>query len=144
MLVATYSISKRIRTHRVGVDWSAQSFVIDHLRTIVDCSPANNTLIASGLPHGLPHPEPQLYHLELLSPAPAPDLRKKEPLPPLLLAFFCSVSDTEKLSVDHSTFIARWELSNFKPSLHPSFSQLALKKPNGTSPSDLQVSPCVA
>ncbi|CAL8583760.1 hypothetical protein XPA_009378 [Xanthoria parietina] len=138
MLVATYSISKRIRTHRVGVDWSAQSFVIDHLRTIVDCSPANNTLIASGLPHGLPHPEPQLYHLELLSPAPAPDLRKKEPLPPLLLAFFCSVPDTEKLSVDHSTFIARWELSNFKPSLHPSFSQLALKKPNGTSPSDLQ------
>ncbi|KAL8643791.1 MAG: hypothetical protein Q9226_008118 [Calogaya cf. arnoldii] len=141
MLVATCSISKRIRTYRVGVDWSTQSFVIDHLRTILDYSPANNTLAVSGLPPSLPHPEPQLYHLEYLPPTPAPDLRKKEPLPPLLLAFFCSAADTDKQStvaVDHSTFVARWELSNVKPSLHPSFSQLASKKPNGTSSSDLQ------
>ena len=143
MLVATCSTSKRIRAYRVGVDWSTQSFVIGHLRTILDYSPANNTFDVSGLPPSLPHTEPQLYHLEYLPPAPAPDLRKKEPLPPLLLAFFCSAADADKQStvaLDHSTFVARWELSNVKPSLHPSFSQLALKKPNGTSPSDLQVS----
>ncbi|KAL8841731.1 MAG: hypothetical protein Q9176_003126 [Flavoplaca citrina] len=141
MLVATYSVSKRIRTYRVGVDWSSQSVVITHLRNIADCSPINDTLVLSGLPLTSPHPEPQLYHLELLSPAPAPDLRRKELLPPMLLAFFCSSASTDKqptVAVDQSTFITRWESSITKPSLHPSFAQSGLKKPNGTGLSDLQ------
>ena len=146
MLVVTYSVSKRICAYRVGVDWFSQSMVIVHLRNIVDCSPTNDTLGLSGLPPSSPYPEPQLYHLELLSPAPASDLRRKEPLPPMLLAFFCSSASTDKqptVALDQSTFITRWEYSTTKPSLHPSFSQSALKKPNGTGPSDLQVCTCL-
>ena len=146
MLVVTYSVSKRIRTYRVEVDWSSQSVVITHLRNIADCSPINDTLVLSGFPLTSPHPEPQLYHLELLSPAPAPDLRRKESLPPMLLAFFCSSASTDKqptVAVNQSTFITRWEYSITKPSLHPSFAQSGLKKPNGTGPSDLQVCICL-
>ncbi|KAL8920524.1 MAG: hypothetical protein Q9172_004478 [Xanthocarpia lactea] len=140
IVVATYSVSQRIRTYRVCVDWSRQCFLVDHLTTIVDCSPDNDALDGTGLSSSLPYSEPQLYHLEILSPA--PDLRKKNnTLPLLLLAFFCSASDRNEhptVAINHSTFIVRWELSSIKPILHPSFSQLASKKPNGTHTSDLQ------
>ncbi|KAL8997228.1 MAG: hypothetical protein Q9169_003421 [Polycauliona sp. 2 TL-2023] len=141
MIVATHSLCRRIQVHRVSIDWSTQSFVITHLKTIMESSPVNNNLDISGLPLDSPRPESKLYHLELASPVPAPDVRKQEPQPLVLLAFFCNTASTDKeqpVEVDHSTFIVRWELCNIKPSLHPSFSQLALKRPNGTKTVDLQ------
>ncbi|KAL8736286.1 MAG: hypothetical protein Q9166_000441 [cf. Caloplaca sp. 2 TL-2023] len=139
MLVATHSVSKHIRTYRIKVDWSKQSFVVDRLRTIVDCSPKSNALIGSRLPSTLPYPEPALYHLEIVSPT--SDIRIKETIPPLLLAVFASTpkrNEHPSSANDISTSIVRWELCTTRSSLHPSFSQLASKKPNSTGSDDLQ------
>ncbi|KAL8701035.1 MAG: hypothetical protein Q9224_000687 [Gallowayella concinna] len=139
LLVATHSLSNHIRTYRIGVNWSRQCFVVDHLKTIVDCTPTSNVLGQSRLPSSLPYLNPQLYHLEILSPT--TDVRKKDTIPPLLIAFFCSAGDQISQSSgtnEISTFIVRWELTSIKPILHPSFSQLASKKPNGPTSGDLQ------
>ncbi|KAL8803476.1 MAG: hypothetical protein Q9182_003173 [Xanthomendoza sp. 2 TL-2023] len=139
LLVATHSVAKQIRIYRVGVDWSLQCFVVDHLKTIVDCSPTSNILGESRLPSASPYPHPQLYHLEILSPT--TDVRTKDTIPPLLIAFFCSTGNHNAQSSgvnEISTIMVRWELASIESILHPSFSQLASKKPNGPSMGDLQ------
>ena len=84
----------------------------------------------------------QLCHMELIAPGPEnPDM---DPLRPLLLAFFCnSPAQMDQSSLDPfaRTSIVRWELSSNKAGLHPNFSQLASKKPNGTGSNAIQVLP---
>ncbi|KAL8936278.1 MAG: hypothetical protein Q9211_004261 [Gyalolechia sp. 1 TL-2023] len=139
MLVATHSVSKRIRIYRVEVDWPSQAFIIDHVSTIADCSLANDDTDEGRMASSLAYLDDQLYHLEILPPG--PDIRTKETAALLLLAFFRSSSD----QVDHlpmgnepSTSIVRWELSSSKPTLHPSFSQLASKRSAASNPIELQ------
>ncbi|KAL8723808.1 MAG: hypothetical protein Q9181_007179 [Wetmoreana brouardii] len=125
--------------------WPAQRFVIEHLKTIEDLQPTDSDLDEATLPPSLPHREAQLYHLKIVSPG--PHSLSKETLPPLLLAFFCNVpyqGDPSPLGIETSTSIVRWELSSVTTSLHPSFSQLASKKPNAKNPGDLQVRQCDA
>lgn len=141
MLIATYSFSKHIRLYRARVEWSRQTFMIEHIKTIGDCSSPKQDADANELPSSLPYPEAQLYHLEMLSPAPDP--RNKETLPPLLLAFFCNYphqNNPASIVNEPWTSIARWELNCTKPTLHPSFSQLSSKKSNAPTSSELQVS----
>lgn len=141
MLIATYSFSKHIRLYRARVEWSRQTFMIEHIKTIGDCSSPQQDADANELPSSLPYPEAQLYHLEMLSPAPDP--RNKETLPPLLLAFFCNYphhNNPASIVNEPWTSIARWELNCTKPTLHPSFSQLSSKKSNAPTSSELQVS----
>ncbi|KAL8709289.1 MAG: hypothetical protein Q9225_007469 [Loekoesia sp. 1 TL-2023] len=139
LLVATHSTSKRIRIYRIELDWPRQAFVVDHLKTIAHCSFTNDDVDETGLASNLPYPEAQLYHLEMISPG--PDIRSKETSAPLLLAFFCNSSyQNDRLPVGNhpSTRIARWELNSLKPTLHPSFSQLASKKSGASNSNDLQ------
>ncbi|KAL9060542.1 MAG: hypothetical protein Q9206_000986 [Seirophora lacunosa] len=139
MLVATYGFSKQIRLYRVVVEWSKQSFLIENVKTIADCSSPKQDVDTNELPSSLPYPEAQLYHLEMLSHA--PDLRSKETFPPLLLAFFCNYpqqNSPPSVVNEPWTSIARWELNGTKPTLHPSFSQLSSKKPNAPTSSELQ------
>ncbi|KAI4142263.1 MAG: hypothetical protein LQ341_003264, partial [Variospora aurantia] len=139
MLIATYSFSKHIRLYRARVEWSRQTFMIEHIKTIGDCSSPKQDADANELPSSLPYPEAQLYHLEMLSPAPDP--RNKETLPPLLLAFFCNYphqNNPASIVNEPWTSIARWELNCTKPTLHPSFSQLSSKKSNAPTSSELQ------
>ncbi|KAI4179860.1 MAG: hypothetical protein L6R41_007600 [Letrouitia leprolyta] len=87
----------------------------------------------------LPYPEDQLYHLELLPPG--PDVRNKETSDPILLALFRTTSDqTDHLAMSgvSSTCVVRWELNSCKPSLHPSFSQLASKRIAASNVIELQ------
>ena len=147
MLVATYSNSKHIRIYKIEVAWPRQAFVIDHVKTIADCSPTIIEANEDGSASSLPYPEAQLYHLEMIPPG--PDIRSKETSPPLLLAFFCNLSaqpDHFALGNDPSpsTSIVRWELTSFKPTLHSSFSQLASKRPSTGNSADLQVCPHVS
>lgn len=140
MLIATYGFSKQIRLYRVVVEWSKQSFLIENVKTIADCSSPKQDVDTNELPSSLPYPEAQLYHLEMLSHA--PDLRSKETFPPLLLAFFCNYpqhNSSPSVGNELWTSIARWELNSTKPTLHPSFSQLSSKKPNAPTSSELQV-----
>lgn len=140
MLVATHSISKQIRLYRVEVDWPAQRFNIEHVKTIINCSPSNEDAGEGGIPASLLYPEAQLYHLELASPA--PDIRNKETFPPLLIAFFGNTphhNDHPSIGNAPSTSIARWELNSIKPSLPSGFSQLASKRGNGSNTGELQV-----
>lgn len=140
MLIATHSIAKQVRLYRVDVDWPRQGFNIEHVKTIADCSPAYEDADESGLSLSLPCPEAQLYHLELVSPA--PDIRSKETFAPMLLAFFCDfahLNGHSSIGNGPSTSIARWELDSFKPALHPGFSQLPSKKSSASHPSELQV-----
>lgn len=140
MLVATCSISKQTRLYRVEVDWSGRSFIIEHVKIIADCSSHSQDAGEGGMAAGLPYPEAQLYHLELVSPA--PDIRSKEDFPPLLLGFFCNSPprDNHPL-IGHGpvTSIVRWEMTSIEPTLHPGFSQLASKRSNASKPSELQV-----
>lgn len=129
LLIATHNVSRRIRVHRVEIDWTRQAFIINHMSTIAECSLTNNETDEISMTSTLPYPEDQLYHLELLPPG--PDSRNKETSAPLLLAFFRISSDqADHLPVGNSmsTSIVRWELDSCKPSLHSSFSQLASKK----------------
>lgn len=145
MLVATHNNSRHVRLYRVEVDWTKQSFVIEHVKTIADCSSTSQDAGEDGLPPSLPYPESQLYHLDLVSPA--PDVRSKDTFPPLLLAFFCNEShrdDYASMGSYPSTSIVRWELISIKPTLHPSFSQLASKRSNASNSSEPQVRPRVA
>ncbi|KAL8760778.1 MAG: hypothetical protein Q9184_003063 [Pyrenodesmia sp. 2 TL-2023] len=139
MLVATYSVSKHIRVYKVGVDWSGRTFIIEHVKTITDYSSHSQDAGEGGLAAGFPYPEAQLYHLEIVPPAPA--IRSKEDFSPLLLGFFCtsSLRDNHPL-MGHCplTSIVRWEMTSIKPTLHPGFSQLASKKSNASNPSELQ------
>ncbi|KAL9587304.1 MAG: hypothetical protein Q9212_000351 [Teloschistes hypoglaucus] len=138
LLIATYG-SKSIRTYRVEVDWQAQRFLVEHLKTVEDLSSNRTNLDASVLPSTLAHPRSGLYHLEILPSA--PDILSKETLPPLLLAFFCSgptEGDHTTLGASVSTTILRWELSSLKPELHSSFLQLASKKSSAGPSADLQ------
>ncbi len=140
MLVATCSFSKQIRLYKVEVDWSGRSFAIEHVKIIPDCSSHNQDAGEGGMAAGLPYPEAQLYHLELVSPA--PDIRSKEDFPPLLLGFFCNSPPRENHPLmEHGplTSIVRWEMASIKPTLHPGFSQLASKRSNASKPSELQV-----
>ncbi|KAL8633552.1 hypothetical protein Q9189_000705 [Teloschistes chrysophthalmus] len=139
LLIATYG-SKSIRTYRVEVDWQAQRFLVEHLKTIEDLSSTRSNLDASGLPLTSAHPSSSgLYHLEILPSA--PDILSKETLPPVLLAFFCSgpiEGGHTTLGASVSTTILRWELSSLKPELHSSFLQLASKKSGAGPSADLQ------
>lgn len=140
MLVATYSVSKHIRVYKVEVDWPGRSFIIEHVKIIADCSSHSQEAGEGGLAAGLPYPEAQLYHLEIVSPAPA--IRSKEDFSPLLLGFVCNSSPRDNHPLmGHSplTSIVRWEMTSIKPTLHPGFSQLASKRSNASKPSELQV-----
>lgn len=127
------------------VDWTRQAFVIDHVSTIGECSLQNDYTDESRMTSTLPYPEDQLYHLELLPPG--PDVRNKETSDPILLALFRTTSDqTDHLAMSgvSSTCVVRWELNSCKPSLHPSFSQLASKRIAASNVIELQVRQCGA
>ncbi|KAL9604464.1 MAG: hypothetical protein Q9219_000429 [cf. Caloplaca sp. 3 TL-2023] len=139
LLVATHSISKCIRVYRVEINWSKQEFIINHFKTIADCSPASDDGDVDVLADNSQYSEAQLYNLELI--APLPDVQGKEALAPLLLAFFSNPSysdDNLQMGSNPSTSIARWELISSKPMLHPNFLQLASKRSGASSPKDLQ------
>ncbi|KAI4108006.1 MAG: hypothetical protein L6R37_001288 [Teloschistes peruensis] len=139
LLIATYG-SESIRTYRVEVDWQAQRFLVEHLKTIEDLASTRSNLDPSVLPSTSVYPRSGLYHLEILPSA--PDVLSKETLPPVLLAFFCSgpiEGDHTTLGASLSTTIIRWELSSLKPELHSSFLQLASKKSGAGLSADLQV-----
>ncbi|KAL8835573.1 MAG: hypothetical protein Q9170_003257 [Blastenia crenularia] len=139
LLVTTHSISERLRIYRVGINWQRQGFDIDHVAMVADSSPSSKDVDDSRLASGLPYPEAQLYRLEMVSPG--PDLRSKETLAPLLLAFFSNSSDPiDQLTAGHdpTTSIVRWEMSSSKPTLHTGFSQLASKRSGPSNPVDLQ------
>ncbi|KAL8781895.1 MAG: hypothetical protein Q9194_000088 [Teloschistes cf. exilis] len=138
LLIATYG-SESIRTYRVEVDWQAQRFLVEHLKTIEDLASTRSNLDPSVLPSMSAYPRSGLYHLEILPSA--PDVLSKETLPPVLLAFFCSgpiEGDHTTLGASLSTTIVRWELSSLKPELHSSFLQLASKKSGAGLYVDLQ------
>lgn len=139
LLIATHG-SKSIRTYKVEVDWQAQRFIVEHLKTIEDLLTSRSNLDAGVLPSTSVHIKSGLYHLEILPSA--PDIQSKETLPPVLLAFFCSgpiEGDHTTSGIGLSTTVVRWELSSLKSQLHSSFVQLASKKAGAGQSADLQV-----
>ena len=137
-----------MRLYSVKVDWQIKSteqqpanppvIIIQHLAMVDHCAPStesvgsqsNMFMIASAA-------EPEMSHLELIPRK--PESRSGGRTSPIILAVFSHVPETlsggQMRDSPYSVFV-RWELAEEKPSLDPTFTQLASKNAMGN---DLKV-----
>ncbi|KAL9104109.1 MAG: hypothetical protein Q9163_000911 [Psora crenata] len=72
-----------------------------------------------------------------------PESKSRAPTQPFVLTAFSCFSHDFQGGDTANTILCKWELSSEKPALHPSFTQLASKRPNTSPNAELSAEYCV-
>lgn len=138
-LLVTHSEDKQLRLYRMSFDFSKMSFSIQHIKTINHCSPLEQDRKELS---SFPDASLQISHLLLVPPG--PETRNRGPKDPFILVVFPQILDQyydENVRDEPRSILSRWEFRSTEPMLHPSFEQLASKKPGASYSGDLPVGP---
>ncbi|KAL7273205.1 Mediator of RNA polymerase II transcription subunit 16 [Rhizina undulata] len=138
-VLAAYTLSKQLRVYRVAINWNLPpqqpnqpitqlphppNITIRHVKVKDSAVPAESTT------HDVS--KAQLTHFEMLGPTPGPP---NIPNVPGVLAVFSS----ETPDGQPSSIVCRWNLKESAYELHPSFTQLGVRRASVTAPTSNEI-----